>query len=356
MNGEHFLRISTKQLKWKTLLAVTFSLFVLQIVFVSKVFASPNPNDGTLNQTITQSVPSVVSPVLTSTVIPVTGVKISKSSLTIKVKTSATLNATLIPSNATNKNVYWDSSNTAIATVGLRNGRVSALKVGNATITVCTEDGNISEICDVTVYNPDIITFADVNLEEAVRESINKPTGDLLKNDVKEITNLNLGDKSIYDVSGIENLKNLRSLNLSSTDPTQANANQISDISKLKGLTKLTSLRLNNNQINDFSILKNLKSLTSLNLSGTQFEDMSLLEGLTRLTNLNLSENQISDISVLKKLTKLTNLYLDQNEISNINPLKVANKLKVLSLKENPISESDKRSLRNALYKCKISF
>jgi len=356
VSGRHFLGISTKQLKWKTLLAVTFSLLVLQIAFVSKVSASTNPNDGTVNQTITKSISSVALPVLTKTVIPVTGVEISKSSLEIKVKSSATLKATLIPSNATNKNVYWDSSNTAIATVGLRSGRVSALKVGNATITVYTEDGNITEVCEVNIYNPDIITFNDINLEKAVRESINQPTGDLLKNDVKEITNLNLGDNSIYDIGGIENLRNLRSLNLSSSDPNQTTSNQISDISDLKRLTKLTSLRLNNNPISDFSILKNLSNLTSLNLSGTQIDDISLLEELTKLTNLNLSENQISDISILKKLTKLTNLYLDQNEISNINPLKVSTKLKVLSLRENPISESDKKSLRNALYKCKISF
>lgn len=349
MNERYFLRISTEQLKRKILLAVTFSLFVLQIIFASEVFASSsNPNDGIINQTTSRSISSITLSVKGNTVIPVTGVSINKSSLTIKIKSSETLKATLIPSNATNKNVYWSSSNTAIATVGLLTGKVVGLKVGTATITVYTEDGNMAEVCNVNVTNPDIVTFEDINLEKAVRESIDKPTGDLLKSDVKKIITLDAGSDSIYDISGIENLINLQRLNLGS--------NQISDISDLEGLTRLTSLHLSNNQINNIDTLKSLTKLTSLNLSGNQINDISLLETLTKLTNLSISENQINDIIVLKKLTRLTNLYLAQNQISNINPLKVSNKLKYLDLSQNPIGESEKKSLRSALPKCKIIF
>jgi len=49
-----------------------------------------------------------------------------------------TLVATIIPSNATNQNVSWSTSNEEVLTVS--NGIVTAVGVGNATITVTTED------------------------------------------------------------------------------------------------------------------------------------------------------------------------------------------------------------------------
>ena len=60
-----------------------------------------------------------------------------------------TLIATVNPENATNKNISWGSSNTAVASVD--NGKVTALKVGTTIITVKTEDGNKTATCEVTV-------------------------------------------------------------------------------------------------------------------------------------------------------------------------------------------------------------
>ncbi len=62
---------------------------------------------------------------------------------------SDTLTATVAPSNATNRNVTWFSSNTAVATVS--NGTVTAVKEGTATITATTEDGGFKATCAVTV-------------------------------------------------------------------------------------------------------------------------------------------------------------------------------------------------------------
>ncbi len=79
----------------------------------------------------------------------VTAVSLNKSSLNLGIGATDTLTATVSPSNATNKNVTWTSSNTSIATVS--NGVVTAKAAGNATITVTTEDGNKTATCDVTV-------------------------------------------------------------------------------------------------------------------------------------------------------------------------------------------------------------
>ena len=61
--------------------------------------------------------------------------------------------ATITPSDATNQNVTWTSSDNGIATVD-DTGKVTALAEGTATITVTTEDGNKTAISVVTVSIP----------------------------------------------------------------------------------------------------------------------------------------------------------------------------------------------------------
>ena len=81
--------------------------------------------------------------------VAVTGVTLDKSEVSITVGKTATLTATITPSNATNKNVSWTSNAEGVATV--ENGVVTAVAEGSATITVTTKDGNYTAFCEVTV-------------------------------------------------------------------------------------------------------------------------------------------------------------------------------------------------------------
>ena len=90
-------------------------------------------------------------------VIPVTGVKLDKTSLTLQETGSATLTATVEPDNATNKNVNWESSDTGIATVDA-SGKVTAISAGSATITAAAADGSgVSASCSVTVTHGNMV-------------------------------------------------------------------------------------------------------------------------------------------------------------------------------------------------------
>ena len=80
---------------------------------------------------------------------PVESVSLDKTVLQMTEGEELTLGATIKPSNATNKNVMWSSSNTTVATVS--DGIVNALKEGKATITVKTDDGGKTATCEVTV-------------------------------------------------------------------------------------------------------------------------------------------------------------------------------------------------------------
>jgi len=88
--------------------------------------------------------------------IPVTGVSLNKTSTIIHVGVgnAETLTATVAPTNATNKGVNWFSSDPAIATVGVNDGKVTGLKAGSTTITVVTLDGGKTATCTVTVIDP----------------------------------------------------------------------------------------------------------------------------------------------------------------------------------------------------------
>jgi hypothetical protein len=81
--------------------------------------------------------------------VPVQSVSLNKTSTTLTVGGEETLVATVNPTNATNQNVSWSSSNTTVATV--ENGKVKALTAGTAIITVTTQDGDKTATCDVTV-------------------------------------------------------------------------------------------------------------------------------------------------------------------------------------------------------------
>ncbi len=64
------------------------------------------------------------------------------------------IQATISPTNATNQNITWRSTNTDVATVAVQNGMsnyISGIASGTAMIIATTEDGNFSDTCVVNV-------------------------------------------------------------------------------------------------------------------------------------------------------------------------------------------------------------
>ena len=82
--------------------------------------------------------------------VSVTEVTLDRAELTLTEGETETLTATVKPDNADNRKVTWSSDKTEIATVG-GDGRVTAVKAGEAVVTVTTEDGGKTATCKVTV-------------------------------------------------------------------------------------------------------------------------------------------------------------------------------------------------------------
>ncbi|GGD83060.1 S-layer homology domain-containing protein [Paenibacillus nasutitermitis] len=105
--------------------------------------------------------------------IEVTSVKLNKFVLSLRMGESETLSATVIPTNAANKKVAWKSSKPSAVQVDAK-GKVTALSVGTAQISVKTEDGEFFAACIVTVAaaSGDAPSYADTKgnwAEESIR-------------------------------------------------------------------------------------------------------------------------------------------------------------------------------------------
>ena len=101
---------------------------------------------------------------VTDATVSVTGVELSKTTLSLVEGGKTTLTATVKPDNATDKVVSWSSSDESVATVSA-DGEVTAVKEGTATITVTTRDGNKTATCAVTVTN-NTIPVSSVTLSQ----------------------------------------------------------------------------------------------------------------------------------------------------------------------------------------------
>lgn len=97
-------------------------------------------------------------PTPTPATVAVTGVSLNKTTLTLEEGGSETLTATVSPDNASDKSVTWKSSATDIAKVD-DSGKVTAVKIGSATITVTTADGGKTASCSVSVTEKAVIVI-----------------------------------------------------------------------------------------------------------------------------------------------------------------------------------------------------
>lgn len=233
----------------------------------------------------------------------------------------------------------------------------------------------------ISIYNDDddIIIIDDLIFEKYIRNLIDKPTGDLIKYDVRYITELNLNkyideamedlvdisalkyfenlvDLTIHvtevsDLEPIKNLKKLEELNISLSPVENIDALKglvnlkylyiyncpVSDLSPLTSLTELNVLSLTNCPVTDYSDLKSLVNLTNLWITDCPISDIEPVKDLTNLTDIRIRNTDVSDLSYLTNLSKLRRADLSYNKITDISPLKNLIKLENLDLGGNNI-------------------
>lgn len=181
--------------------------------------------------------------------------------------------------------------------------------------------------------------FQDAALEEAVRAAIQKPSGELTKEDFESVTEFSYTGSAaapLTSLSGIEQLVNLETLTIQNAGLTDIGAlsglknlkslalrsNRIQSLSPLSGLVRLETLDLIHNLVTDVSPLSGLENLTELYLDFNQISDLTPLSGLTKLTKLGFTDNKVSDIQFVSALTGMQCLYMSGNySIQDCSPI-----------------------------------
>ncbi len=82
--------------------------------------------------------------------VPVTSIELDKTETDFDKGDTVQISATVLPANATDKTLTWESSDESIATVD-SNGFVTGVTNGTATITAKSKDGTVQATCTVTI-------------------------------------------------------------------------------------------------------------------------------------------------------------------------------------------------------------
>ena len=133
----------------------------------------------------------------------VTEVTLDKTELTMTEGETETLTATVRPDNADNRKVTWSSDKTDVATVDGA-GKVTAVRAGEAVVTVTTEDGGKTASCKVTVKAKAVpVTGVDVKPWSVTIGANGTTLNWKTKEDVDEITT-NMSDPSSFFFNGTD--------------------------------------------------------------------------------------------------------------------------------------------------------
>lgn len=249
----------------------------------------------------------------------------------------------------------------------------------------------------------EVVRFKDKVFEEVIRYSVDKPYGDILFEDVKNLQVLDLAFKEVKDLSGLEylvglkklglygikvtdkdlkvintmlrleeldlancgiryvgehafdRLKNLREIVLDENPGIQIDKNAfaqntsledfmaedcgIYSLDCLRNVTSIKSVFAQNNHLRSLDALANLTKINYLALNENQITDISGLKGKSLITHLMMNNNPVSNISVLADMPLLNTFYLKKGRLTSVDALKDLKKLEVVYLDDNQIED-----------------
>ena len=284
-------------------------------------------------------------------VVPVAGVSLAPESLTIGLSEDNLGKFDLIftPKNASNKNVTWSSSNPEVASVS-PDGIIKGLKQGQTAITVTTEDGGFTASNIVNVTDEITNDFDPLFRQLLYNDGYIKTTKHITKKDVSSIFKLELSNKKLNSLNGIEHFisltelycdnNSLTELDLSrniNLDIVKARNNKLTKIN-VSHCSKMTELYLAENHLTTVEI-GDLKSLLTLDLSRNPISSLDIPAGL-KISRLLLRSAELSSLD-LSNLKSLIFLYIiDSKKLERLDLSNLPKLLQVFLDGEKPGSSS----------------
>ena len=197
--------------------------------------------------------------------------------------------------------------------------------------------GQLSHIASLTNLSELNITATDISAEELT--VISRLPG------LKKLT---LSNCNLFSVNELKDAANLVYLDLSS--------NHIRNIDSLSGMTKLQELYLQSNSLTDLQALSSLFALTHLNVSYNNITTMSAIASCNKLVWLDASVNSLTNASYCRPLVNLEYLNLAYNSIREITPIASCTALKRLNISNNALESISALSALNKLVTLDFSY
>jgi len=169
------------------------------------IMASINGSTSTCNITVSANY------------IPVSGVNLNKSNLNMTIGSSENLISTISPSNASNKDVTWRSSNTSVATID-QNGKVTAKKIGTTIITVSSS--GYSATCTINVIDTIKLKGITVNKTTLTLKEKNSETLKIMFNPTNATNKKITWKSSNTSIATVDNNGTVKALKPGSTTIT----------------------------------------------------------------------------------------------------------------------------------------
>ena len=168
-----------------------------------------------------------------------------------------------------------------------------------------------------------------------------------------DVVKIDLSNKDIIEITGLDNLVNLQELKLTWNKITKIKnidklvnlqelnlvGNMITEIKNIDKLVNLQVLCLAYNKITEIKNINNLVNLQALNLLGNNITEIKNIDNLVNLQELTLSRNMITEIKNIDNFVNLQTLYLPQNNITELKNLDNLVNLQILDLTGNKITE-----------------
>ena len=251
--------------------------------------------------------------------VPVSGVTLDKTALTLTFEETAVLKATVEPANATVQTVTWSVKPAGVVTLKADGNSCTLAYAGDgtATVTVKTADGGKTAQCRVTAAG----ALTNLALIAAVEQATGidwtkekdgkvKLTAENLKA-IRVVTELSISDQKLTDLSGIEWFRGLTYLNCCD--------NQLTTLD-VSANTALTQLYCFNNQLTSLDVSANT-ALTQLYCSSNQLTELDVSAN-TALEELYCYDNQLTSLDVSAN-TALTQLYCFNNQLTSLDITKL---------------------------------
>jgi len=199
----------------------------------------------------------------------------------------------------------------------------------------------------------EVVTIADSALERAIRNHIDKSTGDILTPDIDTIWQIVFQNTGIQSLGGLEHFTSLLYLDVAGNEIEDlsplgdlkqlvnllVSRNRIDDITPLTDMVTLRQLHLDDNPISDISPLATTDSLQRLILWGTQVTDFSPLYDLYFLSEVAFDRMDLTDIGFMSHLKRPQLCGLAFNQITSVEPLWNVYTLQTLNLMQNQITD-----------------